>query len=120
MEARCAAALGTGQLGSPDPANAPRRGDANAARPPAPACDFLVRRNANSKEMPPPRRKALLLLGPVLLAAALLPRPADAHGMMVIPESRNWKAYMAVTENCPHCLNGGGARMNRPASRRCG
>jgi hypothetical protein len=59
--------------------------------------------------MPPPRRKALLLLGPVLLAAALLPRPADAHGMMVIPESRNWKAYMAVTENCPHCLNGGGA-----------
>ena len=47
----------------------------------------------------------------VLLALALLPLGADAHGYMTKPSSRSELAYedyvAANPEFCPHCVGGG-------------
>ena len=53
---------------------------------------------------------AALLLLPLalLLQLFLAATPAAAHGMLVRPESRNWRAYLHEHENYAHGLNLGG------------
>jgi len=46
----------------------------------------------------------------VLLLAALAPT-AEAHGIMIQPRSRNWKAYLDWNFNYAHGLSMGGALL---------
>lgn len=58
---------------------------------------------------------AALLLALALLLLRLT--PAGAHGVMINPKSRNWKAYMENKFWYAHGLNMGGGRRGKSAAR---
>ena len=49
------------------------------------------------------------------LLLALLPAQVQGHALMYKPTPRNWLAYLAGNDWCPHCWNGG-SRSRRSAT----